>query len=46
MMTLLVILLIAVVVGLGWVYRVQIAAKVTGQSEERIRRYLERRKRG
>jgi hypothetical protein len=46
MTTLLVILLVVVAVGLGWVYRVKIAARLTGQSEDRIRRYLERRKRG
>jgi hypothetical protein len=45
MTTLLVILVIVAAVALLWVYRVKIGAKVTGQSEERIKRYLERRKR-
>jgi hypothetical protein len=45
MTTLLVILLVVAVVAVLWVNRVKIAAKVTGQSEDRIKRYLERRKR-
>jgi hypothetical protein len=28
-----------------WINRVKIAAKLTGQSEDRVKRYLERRKR-
>ena len=42
-------LVIVLIVGAGavlWVNRVKIAARVTGQSEERVKRYLERRKRG
>lgn len=46
MTTLLVILVIVAAGALLWVNRVTIAAKVTGQSQERIKRYLERRKRG
>ena len=44
MTTLLVIVVLLVVVGFLWVNRVKVAAKITGQSEERIKRYLERRK--
>ena len=45
-MTLLVVILLAVVAGaLLWGNRVKIAAKISGQSEDRIKRYLERRKR-
>jgi hypothetical protein len=44
MTTLLVIVVLVAVAGVLWVNRVKIAAKVTGQSEERIKRYLERRK--
>lgn len=45
-MSLLLVILVAVAVGaLLWAKRVTIAAKITGQSEERVKRYLERRKR-
>ncbi len=44
MTTLLVILVLVVAAGFLWVNRVKIAAKITGQSEERVKRYLERRK--
>ena len=43
-MTLLVIVIVVVAVGFLWVNRVKIGAKITGQSEDRVRRYLERRK--
>jgi hypothetical protein len=45
MTTFLVILVLVAVVAVLWINRVKIAAKVTGQSEDRIKRYLERRKR-
>ena len=44
MTTLLVLVVLVAAAGFVWVNRVKIAAKVTGQSEERIKRYLERRK--
>jgi hypothetical protein len=45
MTTLLVILALVAAGAVLWVNRVKVAAKITGQSEERIKRYLERRKR-
>ncbi len=44
-MTLLVIVLLVVAGAVLWINRVKIAAKLTGQSEDRVKRYLERRKR-
>lgn len=40
------ILLIAVIVAVLFVFRVAVLAKVLGQSESRVQRALERRKRG
>jgi len=45
MTTLLVILVLVAAVALLWINRVKVAAKLTGQSEDRVKRYLERRKR-
>ena len=44
-MELLVIVLLVAAGIVLWINRVKIAAKLTGQSEDRMRRYLERRKR-
>lgn len=40
------ILLIIAAVVVAYVFRVQILSKVLGQSEDRVRRAIERRKRG
>lgn len=40
------ILLLIVVAVVAYVFRVQILSKVLGQSQDRVRRGLERRKRG
>lgn len=45
-MTLLVLLLLLVGGVVAYRYRVPLIAKITGQKEDRIRRALERRKRG
>jgi hypothetical protein len=45
MTTLLVILVLVAAGALLWINRVKVAAKLTGQSEDRVKRYLERRKR-
>lgn len=39
-MTFLIIILVLAAVGLGWVFRVPLLAKVLGQSEDRIRRQI------
>ncbi|HKE71090.1 MAG TPA: hypothetical protein VKB55_17640 [Nocardioidaceae bacterium] len=44
-MELLVIVLLVAAGIVLWINRVKIAAKLTGQSEDRVKRYLERRKR-
>jgi hypothetical protein len=44
-MELLVIVLLVVAGIVLWINRVKVAAKLTGQSEDRVKRYLERRKR-
>jgi hypothetical protein len=44
-MELLVIVLLVAAGIVLWINRVKVAAKLTGQSEDRVKRYLERRKR-